>query len=253
MNAAVATRSRWLRRFHQADDAAVRLICFPHAGGAAGFYFPMSRALSPYVDVHAVQYPGRQDRRSEPGSVDIDELADGIVGALAPILDGGPLAFFGHSMGAVLAYETARRLERRAGFSPVVLFASGRRAPSRRREENVHLRGDRALLEELRQLGGTAPELLDDHEVMQALLPAIRRDYQAIETYRHRPGTEPSCPIAVLTGDDDPRTTLDEARDWKHHTTGGCTLHVIPGSHFFLSEHTQDVAALITARLLVGP
>ncbi|WP_405009707.1 thioesterase II family protein [Kitasatospora sp. NBC_01539] len=253
MNAAVTTRSRWLRRFHRADDATVRLVCFPHAGGAAGFYFPMSRALSPHVEVHAVQYPGRQDRRSEPGAVDIDELADEIVGALAPILDGSPLAFFGHSMGAVLAYEAARRLERQTGLSPVVLFASGRRAPCRHREENVHLKGDRALLEELRHLGGTAPELLDDPGVMRALLPAIRRDYQAIETYRHRPGAEPSCPIAVLTGDDDPRTTLDEARDWKHHTTGGCTLHVVPGGHFFLSDHTQDVAALITARLLAGP
>lgn len=114
----------------------------------------------------------------------------------------------------------------------------------------MHLREDQVLMEELRELGGTDPELLGDVDVMRLLLPAIRRDYQAIETYRHRPGRELSCPITVLTGDEDPRTTIDEASDWKHHTTGDCTLEVFPGGHFFLSEHTADVVRLITARLL---
>ncbi|MGW5611627.1 thioesterase II family protein [Streptomyces sp. NPDC003753] len=252
MSAAVAMESRWLRRFHRAEHAPARLVCFPHAGGAAGFYFPLSKALSSTVETLAVQYPGRQDRRAEPGVGDVGELTDGIVEALVPLLDSRPLALFGHSMGAVLAYEVARHLEHETGSPPAVLFASGRRAPSRRRVENMHLREDQALVEELRELGGTAPELLDDLDVMRLLLPAIRRDYQAIETYRHRAGRELSCPITVLTGDQDRRTTIDEASDWKHHTTGGCTLEVFPGGHFFLSEHMPDVVRLVTARLLAS-
>ncbi|MEU0251533.1 alpha/beta fold hydrolase [Streptomyces sp. NPDC006184] len=250
MSAAVASRSRWLKRFHRAQDAPARLVCFPHAGGAAGFYFPLSRALSPTVETLAVQYPGRQDRRAEPGLGDIGELTDGIAEALVPLLDSRPLALFGHSMGAVLAYETARRLEHEVGSPPAVLFTSGRRAPCRRRVENMHQREDQVLVEELRELGGTDPDLLDDLGIMRLLLPAIRRDYQAIETYRHRAGQELSCPVTVLTGDRDPRTTIDEASDWKHHTTGACTLEVFPGGHFFLSEHMTDVAGLVTARLL---
>lgn len=250
MSAAVATESRWLRRFHRAEHAPARVVCFPHAGGAAGFYFPLSKALSPTVETLAVQYPGRQDRRTEPALGNVEELTDGIVEALVPLLDGRPLALFGHSMGAVLAYEVARRLGNEAAPPPALLFASGRRAPCRRRVEDMHLREDQALLDELRKLGGTDPELLDEPDVMRLLLPAVRRDYQAIETYRHRPGPELGCPVTVLTGDRDDRTTLDEAGDWKHHTTGGCTLRVFPGGHFFLTDHTPGVAALITAGLL---
>lgn len=249
MNAAPATASRWLRRFHPRQDAPARLVCFPHAGGAAGFYFPLSGTLAPAVETLAVQYPGRQDRRTETGPGTVEELADGITEALVPVLDGRPLALFGHSMGAVLAYEVARRLEHGAGSPPAALFASGRRAPCRRRTEDMHLREDRALLEELRDLGGTDPRLLDDPAVMRLLLPAVRRDYRAIETYRYRPGPRVSCPVTVLTGDRDPRTTTDEAHDWQRHTTGGCTFAVFPGGHFFLSDHLTDVAALVTDRL----
>lgn len=247
---AVGTGSRWLRRFHRTEDAPVRVVCFPHAGGAAGFYWPLSKALSPRVETLAVQYPGRQDRRAESGFGDIDRLTDGILGALVPLLDGRPLALFGHSMGAVLAYEVARRLEHETRSAPAVLFASGRRAPCRHREETIHLQKDQALMQELRELGGTDPELLEDLDIMRMMLPAIRRDYQAIETYRHESGVELSCPITVLTGDEDPRTTIDEASDWKRHTTGDCTLEVFSGGHFFLTQHTPDVVRLVTARLL---
>lgn len=249
VNAAVATVSRWFKRFHPGQDAPVRLVCFPHAGGAAGFYFPLSEALSPTVETLAVQYPGRQDRRTELGLGTVEELADGIAEALVPLLDSRPLALFGHSMGAVLAYEVARRMEHEAASPPAALFTSGRRAPCRHRVEDTHLREDQALVEELRELGGTDPRLLDDAAVMRLFLPAVRRDYRAIETYRHRPGPELSCPITVLTGDQDPRTTIGEARDWRHHTTGACTLEVFGGGHFFLGEHLPDVAALVTARL----
>jgi pyochelin biosynthetic protein PchC len=253
MSGAVTTGSRWIRRFHPAEDSPTRLVCFPHAGGAAGFWFPLSRALSQGsspVEALAVQYPGRQDRRAEPWAGDLDELTDGIVQALVPLLDGRPLALLGHSMGAVLAYEVARRLEHQVCSPPAVLFVSGRRAPSRVLEESVHLRDDQGLLAELRQLGGTGPELLDEPELMRALLPAIRSDYRAIETYLHRPGPEPSCPVRVLTGDQDPGVTLDEARDWRHHTTGDCTLEVFPGGHFFLTEHTPEVVELISTQML---
>ncbi|MFE7588529.1 thioesterase II family protein [Kitasatospora sp. NPDC057512] len=253
MTAAVATGSRWTKRFHPAEDAPVRLVCLPHAGGAAGFWFPLSEALAPAVETLAVQYPGRQDRRAEPGLDDIEDLTDGIVRALVPLLDERPLALFGHSMGAVLAYEAARRLEHEVGAPPVALIVSGRRAPCRIREETVHLKSDQELVAELRELGGTGPELLDDPDVMRLLLPGIRRDYRAIETYRHRPGREPSCPVTVLTGADDPRTTVTEAGDWKRHTTGRCTLEVFPGGHFFLGEHTAGIARLVTARLLPSP
>ncbi|MFD9355171.1 thioesterase II family protein [Streptomyces sp. NPDC060031] len=241
--------ARWIRRFRAAEDAGVRLLCLPHAGGAAGFYFPLSQALAPDVEVLAVQYPGRQDRHREPGIDDVRVLADGVVAALLPLLDDRPLALFGHSMGATVGYEVARRLEHGAGVRPAVLFASGRRAPSRHREEWAHLKDDAGLAEELRLLGGTDGELLADPDLLRMVLPAVRVDYRAIETYRHRAGPELGCPVAVLIGEDDPRVTLDEATDWRHHTSAGHTLDVFPGGHFYLNDVTEQISGLIADRM----
>ncbi|GGO97776.1 thioesterase II family protein [Wenjunlia tyrosinilytica] len=234
----------WCRRFHPAQDAADRLVCFPHAGGSASFYFPVSAALSPRVDVLAVQYPGRQDRRSEPIVDDIGTLADRIHEALKAWAD-RPLTFFGHSMGAVLAFEVARRLER-DGEGPVRLFASGRRAPSRHRDENVHKRDDDGLIAELRAMSGTDSRLLGDDELLRMILPALRGDYRAVETYRSEPGAAVRCPITALVGDADPKTTLEEAEGWEEHTTGSFGLSVFPGGHFYLSSRSADVLEVLS-------
>ncbi|MEV0538159.1 alpha/beta fold hydrolase, partial [Kitasatospora sp. NPDC050463] len=134
----------WLRRFHPGPEGGPRLVCFPHAGGSAPYFHPVSRDLSPVLDVLAVQYPGRQERRHEPRITDIADLADALMAEIGPLAD-RPLAFFGHSMGAVVAFEVALRLRER-GVTPVALFASGRRAPSAVREETLYQESDRALV-----------------------------------------------------------------------------------------------------------
>lgn len=238
----------WLRNYHQAPGARGRLICFPHAGGSASYFFPVSAALSPEFDVLAVQYPGRQDRRTDPFVDNIDDLADQLHTALAPAME-GPVAFFGHSMGAVLAFEVARRFEERDGISPVTVFASGRRAPSQVRDESVHLRDDAGIVKEMRTLGGTDSRVLGDPELLDMVLPAIRNDYRAVERYRRGTEAKVGAPIVVMTADDDPRTTVDEARAWDDHTTGGSTLHTFDGGHFYLEQHAARVIAVIAETL----
>ncbi|MEY9969558.1 pyochelin biosynthetic protein PchC [Streptacidiphilus sp. MAP12-16] len=237
----------WIRRFHQAPDSKVRLLCLPHAGGSASFYHPVSAALSPGIEVLAVQYPGRQDRRSEPSVDSIGELAD-LVHRMVRPLDDRPLAIFGHSMGAVLGFELARRLEA-DGQPPAVLFASGRRGPGTYREEFVHRRDDDGVVAELKTLSGTNTALLGDEEILRMILPAIRNDYRAIETYRREPGGPLSIPIVTLIGDDDPKSTVDEARAWSDETTGDFSIRVFPGGHFYLAAHQKAVLAEITERL----
>lgn len=245
------TADLWVRRFHPAALARVRLACLPHAGGSASFFLPMSKALSPAIDVLCVQYPGRQDRRLEPCIQSIDDLAEQLTPVLAPWLD-LPLALFGHSMGATLAFEIARRMERDCSASPVHLFASGRRAPSRHRDERIHLAEDRALLAELRSLSGTDALVLGDEEVLRMVLPAIRGDYRAAETYRYQPGPRLRCPITALAGNADPKVTADEARAWREHTDGGFDYHTFDGGHFYLTGHQEEVLRLVTARLLTS-
>ncbi|MFE0729507.1 thioesterase II family protein [Streptomyces antibioticus] len=245
MTAAIG--SAWVRRFHPAPETGDRVVCFPHAGGSATYYFPFSAALSPATDVLAVQYPGRQDRLQEPCITDISTLADELADELARWAD-RPLTLFGHSMGATVAFEVARRLEAR-GVILRGLFASGRRAPSRQREEHVHLRDDQGLVEELRRLSGTDSELLADEAVLTMVLPAMRGDYRAIETYRYRPGPPLNCPILALTGDSDPLVEVAEARSWAQHTVAPFRLRVFPGGHFYLSDHTESIVREITDHL----
>jgi surfactin synthase thioesterase subunit len=239
----------WIRRFHPAPDSRVRLFCFPHAGGSANFYLPASRLLAPAVEVLAIQYPGRQDRRSEAPIDNIPDLADHVFHAVRTVTD-RPFALWGHSMGAVLAFEVALRLQRHGLPAPVRLFASGRRAPSCHRAEHLHEGGDEAIVAELKSLGATASTLLSDPELRAMILPAVRADYRAIETYRYRPGPPLGCPVTVLVGDSDQHVTLDEARAWADRTIAETDLHVFPGGHFFLVDQVAQVVDRVSDRLV---
>jgi pyochelin biosynthetic protein PchC len=237
--------SSWLRRFHPAPEDAPQLLWFPHAGGSASSYFSFSAELSSSLEMIVVQYPGRADRRREPVIENLVGLAEQIVGQVRTLPGDRPLAIFGHSMGAAVAFEVARRLDP----SPVAFFASGRRAPSRVRQENVHRLSDEEFLTEVRRLDGTDTRLLDNPRLLKAILPMLRGDYIAIGDYRYRPGPPLSCPVTVLTGDADPLTTVDEASCWREHTTGEFGMQVFPGGHFFINEHRAEIAAIVLDRL----
>ncbi|MCX4766486.1 alpha/beta fold hydrolase [Streptomyces sp. NBC_01275] len=244
MTSLAADRDLWLRRFTPAPEATARLVCFPHAGGAASAYVHLSRALAPSVEVVAVQYPGRQDRRSEPCATSIAELADRV----SPFLETAdadadlPLVLFGHSMGACVAFEVARRLEAGApGARPHKLIVSGRRAPGPARGERVHLLDEQGVVAELKAVGGTVSAVLDDPDILSMALPAIRADYRAVELYAHQPGELLRCPVVAFTGDADPKAPVEEVADWAGHTTGAFRLKVFPGGHFYLSDDPDPV------------
>lgn len=246
MSAQRAESSPWIRRFFPAPDARTRLVCLPHAGGSAPYFLSVARALAPGVDVLAVQYPGRQDRRTEPGIDDIGALADHVARALAAWSD-KPLTIFGHSMGATIGFELARRLP--PDVPLLGLVASGRSAPSCVRAEQVHRYDDAKLLDEIRAMSGTDAQVFDDDEIVRMIMPALRVDYRAVETYRCEPGVRIGVPITVLTGDADPRTSLEQARAWEGHTDGEFDLQVFPGGHFYLNDQPAAVLAAITDRI----
>jgi len=237
----------WLRRYAPAPEADTVLVCFPHAGGSATFYASMARALAPAIDVLAVQYPGRQDRRATPCIDDLGTLAAAVLPSITP-WTGRRIALFGHSMGAVVAFETARLLEE-AGVDIASLIVSGRRAPSRHRDEFVHRRDDDGMIEELKSLAGTDTAVLGDEELIRMVLPAIRGDYRAAESYRYRPGAPLRCPVVALTGDNDPKAGLDEVEAWQEHTAGRFRFRQWPGGHFYLSQYQAEVLDLLRSEV----
>ncbi|WP_052499343.1 thioesterase II family protein [Streptomyces vietnamensis] len=245
------TGTRWLRRFHTAPADAPRLLVFPHAGGNASYFFPLSAALADHADVLVVQYPGRQERFGEPCVESLHELADLVAAELIRTQDSyldRPFGIFGHSMGASLAFEVACRL-RDAGLPPAALTVSGRRAPSIPAPGAVHLADDELLIADMKLLGGTDEQMLDHPELLAAILPAVRSDYVATETYRFRGATPLDCPVTALIGDIDPRVDEPQALAWRTHTTGAYRLRVYAGGHFYLRPHLDAVASELRADL----
>ncbi|MFE0171690.1 thioesterase II family protein [Streptomyces sp. NPDC059002] len=245
--------SDWIRCFHPTPEAATRLLCFPHAGGSASAYHPFSAAVSGAVEPLVVQYPGRQDRHGEPFAERADEIVDAVLGALPQRPGDAPLALFGHSMGAVIAYETARRLTAE-GRPPVALFVSGRQAPSMPQRyagpRPARELTDAELLEDMRQLSGTADELLDDPDLLPLILPPMRADYQLLDDHVHREGPRLDCPVVVLTGESDPRVTLEGAQAWAQETrSASFDCHVLAGGHFFLDAHLPYISKVFAAAL----
>lgn len=240
----------WVRRFHPSPRPIARLVCFPHAGGSASFFFPVSEAMSSSIEVLALQYPGRQDRRAEEPLTSVQDFARNAFDALQPWAD-VPLVFFGHSMGAVIAYEVARLFDD-ADTVLLGLFVSGRRGPATYRDERVHLMPDEGVVSEIVNLNGTDSGLLADKEILSMILPAIRSDYRAIETYRYNASRRLRCPITAMVGDNDPKATLDEVRTWQEHTSGDFELQVFSGGHFYLTGHQAAIINAISDHVLMA-
>ncbi|GHD52914.1 thioesterase [Thalassobaculum fulvum] len=232
-------QSQWFARVRPRPQAAVRLFCFPHAGGAASSYFHWPAALDG-VDVLAVQPPGREGRIAEPPVADMATLLERLVAAVEPYLD-RRFAFFGHSMGALVAFELARELRRRGLPAPERLYVSGRRSPTvPTAEAPLHVLPDDELVAELnRRFGGLPAAILAEPELMALFLPVIRADLTVLE--RHGFATEPplAVPITAFGGVDDARATADGLEAWEELTTGGFAMRRFPGGHFYLHERRE--------------
>ncbi|MGW7276810.1 thioesterase II family protein [Streptomyces sp. NPDC054844] len=224
-----------------APDAGVRLFCFAHAGGGTALFRPWRTALAPEIDVCPVLLPGRESRLHELPYRRVEQLIDPLCEVVAAHAD-RPYAFFGHSMGSVLAYEVARRFADGPFGGPLALVVSGRRAPhlaSRRR--TFSMLPDDAFLAELKALNGTPVDVLGQPQLLAAFLPALRADFELNELYRPLPGPRLLSPVIAYMGADDPEVDCAELAGWHETTRGGFVLRVLPGDHFYLKDGRPDV------------
>lgn len=239
----------WLVQPRPNRLADLRLFCFPFAGGGASLFRLWPDRLPAWVELCAMQLPGRESRLREPTHQRIGSLIDGLVDALAAELD-KPFALFGHSMGALVAFELARELRRQNLPSPRLLIASGRFAPQLRpRRPPIHALPEVAFREELRLLDGTPQALLDHSELMGLFSPIIRADLAVNETYAYTEEPPLDLPILALGGLTDPWVHQDELEGWRLQTSDRFERQQFAGGHFFLQTATAEMLSVLSRAL----
>lgn len=229
---------RWIVRHSSAPDAAVRMFCFSHAGGGGGVYRAWPADIGPAVEVWGVQLPGRESRTGEPPYRRMAPLAAGLAEAIGPHLD-KPFVFFGHSMGALVAFEVARELRRSSMPPPARLFLAAFRAPHLPSPNVKIYHWPDEVLKVVLQTDGTPAEVLRNEEFMQALLPTLRADMEVCDTYEYAPESPLDCPFSVFGGIDDVRVRDSDLQGWRTHTSSTCSVSMLPGTHFFLHNARQ--------------
>jgi medium-chain acyl-[acyl-carrier-protein] hydrolase len=239
----------WFGTVKPNPKAQLRLFCFPYAGGGASIYRTWWQSLPPLVEVRPVQLPGRENRLSEPPFTRVEPLVQAVAEALLPHLN-LPFAFFGHSMGAVIAFELARKLRAVINLEPLHLFVAGRIAPHLiDLEPPTYNLPDPELIEELRRLNGTPREALEHPELMHLMLPLLRADFQLVQTYAYVDGAPLDCPVTAFGGLQDPEVSREELAAWREHTTGAFSLRMFEGDHFFLQAAQTQILQIISQEL----
>jgi len=232
------------------QKTSIDLYCLPCAGASATMYLRWRRLLPNWIKVVPVELPGRGMRMGEPYSESYHELIELICDDIAHRLP-ERWALFGHSMGALLAFGVASRLREKGLSLPMILFASGSAAPSRRDVERIPDTDDNtALVNELRKQGGTPQEVFDSAELLQLTLNTLRSDYRICKSYRHTPAEPFSFPITAFAGRQDD-IELDRVEAWWDETEQGFSLHWFEGGHFFIKDKEEHVLRTIEKHLAI--
>lgn len=224
----------------------LNLLCFPYAGGTSTIYRGWGKTLLPWIKVQALDLPGHGVRRLEPSISDWPSLIDWLLRQVDDVTK-QPYAIFGHSMGSLIALELAHAL-RDKGREPKWLGFAACRAPSQRERELKWLHcPEQELLDELRSLGGTPNEFLENRELLDLVIPAIRSDFHLCGSHVRPERKRLTCPITVFGGTDDEEVSLPRTRlaAWQEETSGPCFLTMIDGNHFFIeSRRTETLMAV---------
>ncbi len=226
-----------------------RLYCFPYAGGSAASFMPWQSALEPNIEVCAVQLPGRAARMTEAPVKSLPQLVETIANTIAS-QDSLPFAFFGHSLGGLVAFEVTRYCMHKGLPMPLHLFASGCNAPQHRGpRKQLHLMPDLELITALKEYNGTPSELLEHQELMELVLPTLRADFSLAENYSYHSTLRLPTPITVLAGKRDDHVQLEQVEGWRKETMAGCRIEWFEGDHFFINQESHLVLECIRNEL----
>lgn len=244
-------RKGWLPTLRETSAARFRLYCFHHAGGSPSIYRDWATHLSGDIEVVPVLLPGRGLRLREEPYTSMQPLVDGVLAALVPTID-RPFAFFGHSMGALVAFETAHALRESAGIEPWQVFVSACAPPHRHAspERRRHDLDERRLIQLVKHLNAGGDAILEDTAIIRRRLPLLRADLAVCETYEVDERRPLDCPLTVYGALSDPIVSVAELDEWRDYTAASFLKRVFPGGHFFLMERARDQMMRLLGREL---
>ncbi|WP_405167292.1 alpha/beta fold hydrolase [Nocardia sp. NBC_01499] len=241
----------WLRQFQTPRSAAsTPLLIFPHAGAGASAYRAFAQQLSDAFDVVVFQYPGRQDRAREAPVTSLPGIALGAFEAFRSSSHdrAQPLTVFGHSMGAIIAFEFVRLAEA-AGREVRLLGASAAVAPSRVADLPPHPTEDEQIIDHLSTLAGTGADVLGSREIMRLALPVVKADYLAFDAYDCLPDVKVRARIHAVGGAEDDFVTVRELYGWANHSEQDLAVTVFDGGHFYLNTNSAEIAEVLAPEL----
>lgn len=227
----------------------MRLVCFPHAGAGASAFHGWASVLPSDLEVLAVQLPGRETRMSEPRPLDVLGAAKEIALAIRSLLD-VPVAFFGYSLGAFVAFEVARALRRSGEIQPAVLLMASMRAPQLPSLiPSLGNLDDTLFMEAMSKFYGPVDPILEDPEIKALFLPILRDDVHMVDNYSYTPEQALDCPLRVYLGATDPAVSREAAEGWSNHTVAEFGIRSFPGGHFFIRDYLAELQGDIAVQL----
>jgi len=246
----MSTQNPWIIRQRPNPDASLRLFCFTHAGGAAVLFRDWHAAMPPHVEVCAVESPGHMSRRREPLIRSMDALVAATVEAIDPLLD-RPFAFFGYSLGALVAFHVARAARARKALQPQQLMVAASKAPHLPREQSPLSQQPQAtFLSELeRRYGPIDPIIKSEPELLELLLTITRADLEVLDSHTCPPQSPLSCPIFVFGGKQDGTLDASGLEAWGQHSTAATSVQWLTGGHFFIRNAGKELLGLVQAAL----
>ena len=244
------SKNKWFVKYRNEHSTALRLICLPYAGGSISTYANWINEVPERVEIIAVLPPGRGVRFIEPPFDSMHTLVDSLFSALTPMLT-EPYVIFGHSLGSWVGYELLKKIQASNLPLPHYFFASGARSPHLvKKKENIHALPDEQFKEKLKKLNGTPPSIIENHELMEFLMPVLRADFKIANDYCAA-FDEVACPVTVIGGNNDAEISIEELHAWGALFAEPIEVEVVEGNHFFVDNNVQQTLSIVNSKLSV--
>jgi len=241
--------SPYFRLIKPAKNPRANLICFPFAGSGASIYQGWRNQIDGRINLYGLQAPGREDRIKEEPLINLNKLIDELMVSLSSLNQNLPIILFGHSLGAIIAYELAKKIHG-TKIKSALLIVSGRQAPNiLSKFPSVSHLNDEQLLQEITVLNGIPDEILQNNELLEIVLPVLRADFKLADNYYAEIKDKLDCPVIAICSLDDPWVSVEEANKWKLTTIGLFQVKTFLGDHFYFKKNPSDLINFINLQI----